>query len=98
MQGANKEVPPSSICQYNLLQKSDTLLETLYHPGKVSTHLWVQKLRYRIYILYRKKKQMYIIYMAFARSIKAKIQDLRSREYWKSGNILKFSNMVEGIA
>lgn len=41
---------------------------------------------------------MYIIYMAFARPIKAKIQDLRSREYWKSGNILKFSNMVEGIA
>ena len=36
--------------------------------------------------------------MAFARPIKAKIQDLRSREYWKSGNIFKFSNMVEGIA
>ena len=56
VQGANKEVPPSSICQYNLLQKSDTLLETLYHPGKVSRHLCVQKLRYRTYILHRKKK------------------------------------------
>ena len=36
--------------------------------------------------------------MAFSRAIKTKIQDFRSREYWKSGNILKFSNMVEGIA
>ena len=65
VQGANKEVSPSSICQYNLLQKSDTLLETLYRPEKVSRHLWVQEIRYRIYILCRKKKQIYIIYDGF---------------------------------
>ena len=98
MQGANKEVPPSSICQYNLLQKSDTLLETLYHPGKVSRHLCVQKLRYRIYILHRKKKANVYHIHGFCSPYKGENPNLRSREYWKSGNILKFSNMVEGIA
>ena len=57
--GRNKQVSSISICKYNLLQKSNTLLESLYRPGKVSRLLRVQELRYRNYILYRNKENIY---------------------------------------
>ena len=82
--GNNKQVPSSSICKYSLLRKTDTLLESLFHLRKVSRLLRVQELRYRKYILYRKKKAN--VYhklerkgqstMASARTIRAKFQDL----------------------
>ena len=53
----NSQVSSSSICKYNLLQKADTLLESLQRPGKVSRVFRMQELRYRKCILYRKKKQ-----------------------------------------
>ena len=57
----NNQVSSSSICKYNLLQKADTLLESLQRPGNVSRIFRVQELRYRKCILYRKKNRMYII-------------------------------------
>ena len=39
--GTNKQVSSSSICKYNLLQKADTLLGSLYRPGKVNRTLRV---------------------------------------------------------
>ena len=43
--GTNKQVSPIRICKYNLLQKFDTLLGSLYRPGKVNRTLRVQELR-----------------------------------------------------
>ena len=54
------QVSSSSFCKYKLLQKADTLLESLYHPGKVGRELWVQERRRKKCILY-KKWQMYFI-------------------------------------
>ena len=54
--GNNKKVSSSSICKYNLLRKADTLLESLYRPGKVGRLLRVQELRCRKCIYPEKSK------------------------------------------
>ena len=61
--GTNKQVSSSSICKYNLLRKVDTLLESLYRPGKVS-RLLIASASTEMEKMYtiQKKKQMYIIY------------------------------------
>ena len=51
----NKQVLSSNICKYNLLRKTDILLESLYHRGKISRLLRMQELWCRKCILYRKK-------------------------------------------
>ena len=74
-----------------MLQKADTLLESLYRPWKVGRLLWMQELRCRkLYtqknaIVYHKLERKGYISMAFAHPIMAKSQDLQSwetKKYW----------------
>ena len=78
----NKQVLPSSICKYNLLRKADTLLGSLYRPGKASRILRVQELRYRKYMLHKKAnlydklERKWQSRMASARPMSAIFQEL----------------------
>ena len=94
--GANKQVSFSTICKYNLLRKADTLLGIPYRIAKVNRTFWVEELRYRKCILYKKIKCISYIrkksakHDGFCSPYKDQISRLRILENW-------FGNVYLGI-
>ena len=81
----NRQVSLISMCKFDLLQKSKSLPDSLFLPGKVGRLLQVQELRRRKCTLHRKetntcqkleRKKKSV--MAYAPPINSKFQDLGS--------------------